>query len=112
VAILPTGAALYFVRPFPAFWRAFAGGAVLLTLTILAAVAVHFADRHGVTSPLWSPLALLRILAAVPLASLYFLGGIFAPLPFARWTLFVCSGIEAVGFAALIGAVIFSQPRL
>jgi hypothetical protein len=105
VAALPaTGGALYFARPYHAFWRAASVAALAITATGLAAVAVLFAARiAGAGSALepWSMYAVLRILAAPLFALAFLLSGLFAPLRPARIILWVATFIEVAAFIAV-----------
>ncbi len=98
-AVLPTGAGLFFLRPWNAFWRGFSATALVFALTSLAAfIVVNIDDRS-----MLGGLVFLRILVA-PLFSLNFLvSGFFAPNRASRMALFVAAGIEAAGFACWVG---------
>ena len=44
-ALVPTGAACFFLRPYPAFWRAITTAAIALTVTAAAALAAYLAGQ-------------------------------------------------------------------
>jgi len=89
-------AALFFLRPYPAFWRVFSSGAVVFGVIGLAAFAVWFvADAQSTAAGL----AFFRLLAA-PLAFIGFLlSACFAPNRRARLVLFSATAMEATVFA-------------
>lgn len=73
-AILPTGAALFFLRFSRIFWIALSVIATATAATGLAAFVIYFAERgaeSGSVLHAWSALAVLRILVA-PLLGLTF----------------------------------------
>lgn len=97
-AVPPTGAALYFLRPYPAFWRGFSIVALVFAFTGLAAsTAVAIDSRSTVAG-----FAFLRILVAPLFALAFGLSGCFAPHRAARIALLAASGIEATGFACWV----------
>ena len=104
-AIPPTGAALYFARPYHASWRALSVAALAITGTGLAAVGVYFAARIAGTGALlqsWSTYAVLRILVAPLVALAFLLSGLFAPLRPARIILWCATFIEAAAFTSVV----------
>jgi hypothetical protein len=102
-SVVPTGAALFFLRPYPSFWRGLAVVSVFLGLTGIAAGIVYAAGQvAGVESAVhaWTALAILRILVA-PLVGLAFLVGAvasphrpariaLAAVTLAEWLIFGC----------------------
>jgi hypothetical protein len=106
-AVPPTGAALYFARPYHAFWRALSVAAIAITTTGLAAVGVLFADwvsgaSAGAPLESWSPYAVLRILVAPLVALAFLLSGLFAPLRPAKVILWGATFIEAAAFTSVV----------
>ena len=99
-AILPTGAVLFFLRPYEAFWRRFSVVALVFALTSVAAfIVVTIASGSVMTG-----VAFPRILVA-PLFSLNFLvSGCIAPHRGSRMALFVATGIEITGFVGWVGS--------
>jgi hypothetical protein len=100
-AVLPTGAGLFFLRPYPAFWRAFRGTALAIAATGVVAlidylVAQSLDPKSAFYS--WSALAVLRIIVAPLFALLFLLSGLFAPNRSLRVALLVATVVEAVVF--------------
>ena len=107
VALVPTGMAFLFLRPYRLFWTVLSIGGLILATTGLAATAVyvvaaHFAPR---ASPLecCAALAVLRMLPAPLLAASFLLAGLIAPFRKARWGLLAAAGAESAvaGYAWL-----------
>ena len=102
VAAVPaTGAGLFFLRPYAAFWRVLAGVAVAIAVTGLAALGVCVAARAADAGPAlhsWSAFAVLRILVAPLVALAFLVSGAFAPRPAAR---------IALGGAMISEAIVF-----
>jgi hypothetical protein len=81
-AILPTGAALFFLRSSRIFWIALSVMAPATAATGLAAFVIYFAERGAESSSVlhaWSALAVLRILVAPLFGLTFFLSALFAP---------------------------------
>lgn len=82
VAAVPaTGSALFFLRPYPSFWRVLSVVAPAIAATGLAAFVVYFAAQTAGAGSLlhsWSGLAVLRILVA-PLLALASFSRVFSP---------------------------------
>ena len=97
-AVPPTGAAFFFLRPYPAFWRGFSIGALAFAVTSLAAfIAVAFDPRSMLAS-----LAFLRILVAPLFALMFGLSVFFAPNRGLRIALLIATVIEVMGFACWV----------
>jgi hypothetical protein len=106
-AIPATGAALYFLRPYHAFWRIISVGALAIASTGVAALATNLVRSNASPSSVlgvWSELSPLRILLAPLLAGACFLSALFAPSRAARTAMLCASVIEIVvfGWVALI----------
>src|SRR5262249_19513570 len=74
VALAPTGAALFFLRPYPRFWAVLAVFGLGVAATGLAAAVLFTVGRHATSpSPLfeWAGVSVLRLLVA-PLFALAF----------------------------------------
>jgi hypothetical protein len=99
VALFPTGLALCFLRPCRWFWVALSVTALAIAGTSIMAVAVY-AVAGCLTLPRESPLmigaalAVLRMLAAPPLAAAFALAGVISPSRTSRRALLVAAGIE------------------
>lgn len=106
-ALFPTGLALHFLRSFRSFWTALSITALVLAATgLLAALVYTLASSQPLPGSLWAiwaSLAVLRMLAAPLLASVFLLSGLIAPTRASRWALLVTGGIEgAVGTYAVL----------
>jgi hypothetical protein len=98
VAILPTGVALFFLRPYRLFWTVFSIAALVLAATGLSAAFVCVLASHW-TQPcppleFCAAIAVLRMLAAPLLAMGFALAVCIAPNRMSRWMLLVAAGIE------------------
>ena len=98
-AIPPTGAALFFLRPWHAFWRGFSVVALVFALTSLAAFIEVIIDSRSMVGGL----AFFRILVAPLFTLAFLLSGFFAPNRASRIALLVATAIEAAGFACWVG---------
>jgi hypothetical protein len=103
VAAIPaTLAALFFLRPYPAFWLALSLASLGVASTSAIAAVIHGASSAAEASSFlqrWSMLAALRILVAPLFAMLWLLSGLFAPTRSARYALMSASLIETAVFA-------------
>jgi hypothetical protein len=103
-SIPATGAGLFFLRPFPAFWRRLSVLALIVAVTALMAligyVVGQTADRSSAFYA-WGAFAVLRLIVAPLFALGFFLATIFAPSRPARISLFVATAIEAVAFGTV-----------
>src|SRR5262245_19976905 len=82
-AVLPTCAALYWLRPHRAFWVVLTAIGVAVAATALAAVILYSAGRAAPPGSAlfdWSGIAVLRILMAPLLALAFCLAALFAPI--------------------------------
>ena len=102
VAAVPaTGAALFFLRPYPRFWRRWSIAASLIAATALAAVVDYAVEKTaGPASALrgLSGYAVLRIFASPPFALLFLISGLFAPRRSYRLVLLIAGCVEAAAF--------------
>jgi len=104
VAAVPaTSAGLFFLRPCRSFWLVLSVVALGLALTGVAAciefLAARTAFRAGSSVPVWSGLAVLRILVAPLFALIFLLSGLFASRRSARIALLVATVVEVAIFA-------------
>lgn len=96
MAILPTGAAFFFLRPVPTFWRTLAPAAVVIAATGIAALVAFLSESSAdAAGPVY---ALLRILLAPPFAIAFLLAAVFSPQRPARVALFAATCVETVVF--------------
>jgi hypothetical protein len=98
LALVPTVATLYFLRPYPMFWTALAIVAIMVALTGVAAAIVFAAGRHETSSTLaaWTALCVLRILGAPLFAVGWLACGLMAPARAPRLALLMGVLLEAV----------------
>jgi hypothetical protein len=97
-AVLPTGAALFFLRPYRPFWRALSITAIVIATSGVAAFCVFLAmrrtDPNSVAS-VWPALAVLRVLVAPLFALAFLVSALFAPSRLPRVALLVATALEA-----------------
>ena len=104
-SIPATGAALYFLRPYRAFWIAVSVVSLAYATTAIPAVIDHFTLRAlGEPMPRWSALLSLRLVLAPFPGFALFLAGIFAPGLWFRVALFGATAIEAGAFSCLVAS--------
>ena len=113
-AVLPTGAALFFLRPYRSFWRVISVAALAVAATGLAALVAYLAGRTadpGSGLQAWSGVSVLRVFAAPLFALIFFLSGLFAPIRTVRITLFAATSVEVAVFAC-VALIWFGRVRL
>lgn len=101
-AVPATGAALFFLRPRPAFWVTLSVASIAVASTSLAALLIDVAPMAFDSPSLlhsWSGFAALRILVAPLFAIFFLLSGLFAPSRSARISLIAATTIEMAVFA-------------
>jgi len=107
LALAPTGAALYFLRPYRRLWVVLSALALIVALTGVAAVFLYALGRHAVApSPLstWAALSVLRILLAAVLAPAFLVFALFSAHRSPRLALLGATVLEvAVGAYAGLG---------
>lgn len=109
LALLPTGAALYFLRPYRRFWMLLSFLCLALAVTGLAAAILYAVGRHAMPpSPLamWAGLSVLRILVAPLLALAFLVCALITPYRSPRLAFLAATAIEAA-LTACLGAVWF-----
>ena len=113
VALAPTAAALFLLRPYRRVWTALGICSLAVAVTGLAAVALFAIGRHAVApAPLatWAGLSVLRILVAPLLALASFVCAVLAPHRFARWALLAMSATEST--VSAYGGLVWFVPLL
>ena len=111
LALVPTGGALYFLRPYQRFWMVLSLSCLAVAVTGLSAAILFAFGRHA-TPP--SPLAMLaglsvlRILVAPLLALTFLVCALFTPHRSPRLTLLAATAMETA-VTACAGAVWFIQ---
>jgi hypothetical protein len=113
VALIPTGAALIFLRPYRPFWHVLSTLSLAIAVTGAAAAALYAFGRSA-TEP--SPLAILaavsvlRILMAPLLALVFLVFAVLSPYRTSRPGFFAATAIEAAVTA--YAAVVWFVPML
>ncbi len=107
-ALVPTGAALFFLRPYRRFWTVLSAFSLGVAVTGLAAVALFAIGRYAAPSPIaiWAALSVLRILVAPLLALTCLVCTVLSPYRVPRLALLAATAIE-VAVSAYGGFVWF-----
>lgn len=113
-AVVPTGAALFFLRPYRRFWSVLSVVAVTIAATGLAA-CLDYVLARGTPDPTsflyaWSALAVLRLLIAPICAGGFLLAAVFAPSRRHRNALLLAMFIDGAGFAVAVFELIARTP--
>jgi hypothetical protein len=109
-AVVPHGMALFFLRPYPAFWPALSVFAFAVTATGLAALVSYVGRWEGQPGTLLHGLAGLdveRILVAPLCALAWFIAALMAPARAPRIGLFLATATEGVVFAVFVLVLVF-----
>ena len=99
-AIVPTGLAFYFLRPYRWFWTALSITALAIAATGFLAASIYilaaWCQPRSEQSFLmvWSALAVLRMLASPVLATGFAVFALIAPNRTSRWALAIAAGID------------------
>jgi hypothetical protein len=107
LSLVPTGAALYFLRPYRRVWAVLAAVGVCTAVTGVAAAALYAVGR-GADAPsalaAWAAFSVLRILLAPILAPVFLVVALFAPSRAPRFALLAASAMElaVVAFAGVV----------
>lgn len=109
-ALVPTAAALFFLRPYRLFWSGLSALGVTAAVTGIAAVILFAVGRHAAPSPLatWAAFAVLGILVAPVLALTFLVCAIFAPHRSARLALLAATVME--GAVSAYGGFVWFVP--
>jgi hypothetical protein len=107
LALLPTGAALYFLRPYRRVWTVLSALALSIAITgVLAAVLFALGRREVAPSTLgeWGGFSVLRILLAPIFAPAFLVVALFAPHRSPRFALLTATVMEltVVAFAGVV----------
>ena len=96
-ALVPTGAALFFLRPYRHFWTVLSAFGLGVAVTGLTAAALFAIGRHAAPSPLatWAGLSVLRILVAPLLALTCLVCTVLSPYRFPRLAFLAVTVMEA-----------------
>jgi len=99
LALVPTGLALWFLRPFRWFWTVLSVAALAVAATAIPAGALCALERflaiprESVLEYL-AALSFLRTIVSPPLAAAFVVAGVIAPSRTSRWALLAAAGIE------------------
>ena len=99
-AIPATGLGLFFLRPYPAFWRLLSACFIFITALTFVALVVYTAR---VESP-WAALTPLWLLATPFFAAAAFVSGMFAPKNLSRSALIATSLVHGAVFVYIVVA--------
>ncbi len=107
-ALVPTGAALLFLRPYRRFWIVLSALSLAVAFTGVTAAILFAVGRHAIASPLatWAGFSVLRILVAPLLALTFLVCMIFSPYRSPRVALLAATVMEGA-VSAYGGAVWF-----
>lgn len=74
-ALAPTGAALFLLRPYGAFWTVLSALGFAMAITGVTAAILFAVGRHAATSPLatWAAYSVLRMILVAPILAFSFL---------------------------------------
>jgi hypothetical protein len=117
VALVPTGAALFFLRPYRHFWQVLSAFSLAVAVTGLTAAALFAIGRHAAApSPIaiWAALSVLRILVAPLLALTFLVCTVLSPYRIPRLAFIAVTVTEAAvsaygGFVWFV-PLVFSRP--
>lgn len=104
-----TAVGLFFLRPYPLFWRAWSIAAGLIAATAVAAAVAYAIERAAgpaVAARGWASYATFRILAAPMFGLLFLVSGLFAPRRSARFVLLSAFVAEAAAFGVFAVSLI------
>jgi hypothetical protein len=106
LALVPTGGALYFLRPYRRFWMVLSLLCLAVAVTGLTAAILFAVGRHAASSPLatLAGLSVLRILVAPLLALTFLVCALFTPYRSPRFAFLAATAMEAL-VTAFAGAV-------
>jgi hypothetical protein len=100
VALVPTGLALWFLRPVRWFWVVLSMVALAVAVTALPAAAICVLERllalpRESFLSLLAALAVLRTIVSPPFAATFVVAGLVAPAGRSRWVLLAAAAIES-----------------
>jgi hypothetical protein len=109
-ALAPTGAALYFLRPYRRFWTGLAALGVAVAATGVVAVVLFAVGRQAAPSPLatLAGVSVLRILVAPVLAPAFLVCTILSPQRSTRFAFLAAAVVEVV--VSTYGALVWFVP--
>jgi hypothetical protein len=111
-AVVPTGAALFFLRPHRRFWTVLSAFGLAVAGTGLAAATLFAMGRHAAPSPLatWAGLSVLRLLVAPLLALAFLVCTVLSPYRVSRLALLAATVVEVA--VSVYGGFVWFVPLL
>jgi len=96
IALVPSAAALFFLRPYRHFWALLSAAGLAVAVTGITAAALFEVSRHA-PSPFatWDALSVLRILVASLLAFTFLVCAVISPQRSHRFALLFATVVEA-----------------
>jgi hypothetical protein len=109
-ALVPTGAALFFLRSYHRFWKALSALGLVVAATGITAAILFAVSRHATSSPLatWAGLSVLRILVAPFLALTFLVCTVLSPDHFPRFAFLTATVMEAA--VSVYGGAVWFVP--
>lgn len=97
-ALIPTGAALFFLRSYRQFWVVLSTIALVVAATSVIAMILYATGRQAANSSLatWASASVLRMLVAPFLALAFFVSAWFPLYRFARLALLASAAMESL----------------
>lgn len=110
-ALVPTGAALFFLKPYARFWKVLSALGLALAATGVAAGILFAVGRHesGTRLAAWSEYSVLRMLVSPLLALAFLVCAAFAPLRAPRLALLASAAMEVAVCACVVAAWLVFQ---
>ena len=107
LALVPTGAALHWLRPYRPFWVALSVFGLCVAVTGAAAAILFVLGRHAEARSVlaaWADFSVLRILLAPVLAPAFLVGAFFTPYRLPRIALLAATVVElaVLAYAGLV----------
>ena len=111
-ALLPTGAALFFLRPYRYFWTGLSALSLSVAVTGVTAAILFAVGRHAAPSLLatWADFSVLRILVAPLLALTFLVCTILSPHRSPRFAFLAATVMEAA--VSAYGGVVWFVPLI
>jgi hypothetical protein len=110
-ALVPTGAALFFLRPYRLFWDVISGLGLIISLTGLCAAVLYAFGRQMATPShvaTWVSLSVLRLLAAPMLALAFLVGAAMSAYRIPRLIFLAAAAME--GLVTLYWTIVWFIP--
>jgi hypothetical protein len=107
-ALVPTGAALFYLRPYSSFWKVLSALGVAVAVTGIAAAILYSIGRHELATPLatWAAYSVGRILVSPLLVLAFLVCAVLSPHRPSRLAFLAAAAMEAL-VSAYAGAVWF-----